>query len=47
MGLASDHPRVGSGIWLLGGGSHHSVLVEFNDHLTLIERRRTTSGHSP
>jgi glyoxylase-like metal-dependent hydrolase (beta-lactamase superfamily II) len=25
------------GIWLLGGGSHHSVLVEFNDHLTLIE----------
>ena len=25
------------GIWYLAGGSHHSVLVEFNDHLTLIE----------
>ena len=25
------------GIWLIGGGSHHSVLVEFSDHLTLIE----------
>ena len=25
------------GIWHLAGGSHHSVLVEFNDHLTLIE----------
>jgi glyoxylase-like metal-dependent hydrolase (beta-lactamase superfamily II) len=25
------------GVWLLGGGSHHSVLVEFTDHLTLIE----------
>lgn len=28
---------VGPGIWLLGGQSHHSVLVEFSDHLTLIE----------
>jgi glyoxylase-like metal-dependent hydrolase (beta-lactamase superfamily II) len=25
------------GIWWLAGGSHHSVLVEFSDHLTLIE----------
>ena len=25
------------GIWRLAGGSHHSVLVEFNDHLMLIE----------
>lgn len=25
------------GTWLLGGQSHHSVLVEFADHLTLIE----------
>lgn len=25
------------GIWRLAGGSHHSVLVEFTDHLTLIE----------
>lgn len=26
-----------SGIWYLAGGSHHSVLVEFADHLMLIE----------
>jgi len=25
------------GIWYLAGGSHHSVLVEFGDHMTLIE----------
>jgi glyoxylase-like metal-dependent hydrolase (beta-lactamase superfamily II) len=25
------------GIWLLAGGSHHGVLVEFADHLMLIE----------
>ena len=25
------------GIWHLAGGSHHSVLVEFTDHLMLIE----------
>jgi glyoxylase-like metal-dependent hydrolase (beta-lactamase superfamily II) len=25
------------GLWWLAGGSHHSVLVEFADHLTLIE----------
>jgi glyoxylase-like metal-dependent hydrolase (beta-lactamase superfamily II) len=29
--------QVAPGIWLLGGQSHHSVLVEFADHLTLIE----------
>ena len=25
------------GVWFLAGQSHHSVLVEFGDHLTLIE----------
>lgn len=25
------------GVWYLAGQSHHSVLVEFSDHLTLIE----------
>jgi glyoxylase-like metal-dependent hydrolase (beta-lactamase superfamily II) len=25
------------GVWLLGGQSHHSVLVEFGDHLVVIE----------
>jgi glyoxylase-like metal-dependent hydrolase (beta-lactamase superfamily II) len=28
---------VGKGVWLMGGQSHHSVLVEFSDHLMLIE----------
>ncbi|OFW02185.1 MAG: hypothetical protein A3I61_06810 [Acidobacteria bacterium RIFCSPLOWO2_02_FULL_68_18] len=29
--------EIARGIWYLAGGSHHSVLVEFGDHLTLIE----------
>jgi len=28
---------VGPGVWFLAGQSHHSVLVEFSDHLMLIE----------
>lgn len=28
---------LGKGVWLLAGGGHHSVLVEFADHLMLIE----------
>jgi hypothetical protein len=28
---------VGKGIWWLAGGSHHSVVFEFDDHLTLFE----------
>jgi glyoxylase-like metal-dependent hydrolase (beta-lactamase superfamily II) len=28
---------IAPGIWYLAGQSHHSVLVEFSDHLTLIE----------
>ena len=28
---------IGKGVWLLAGQSHHSVLVEFADHLMLIE----------
>jgi glyoxylase-like metal-dependent hydrolase (beta-lactamase superfamily II) len=28
---------VGKGVWLLGGGSHHTALVEFSDHLMLID----------
>jgi glyoxylase-like metal-dependent hydrolase (beta-lactamase superfamily II) len=28
---------VARGVWLLAGQSHHSVLVEFSDHLLLIE----------
>lgn len=29
--------QVGRGIWWLAGGTHHSVLFEFDDHLTLFE----------
>ena len=29
--------EVAKGVWWLTGQSHHSVLVEFGDHLTLIE----------
>jgi hypothetical protein len=29
--------QVGRGIWWLAGGSHHSVVFEFEDHLTLFE----------
>ena len=28
---------VGTGVWFLAGQSHHSVLVEFADHLVLID----------
>ena len=28
---------VGKGVWLMGGGSHHSALIEFGDHLMLID----------
>lgn len=29
--------KIADGVWFLGGGSHHSVLVEFNDHLAIVE----------
>jgi glyoxylase-like metal-dependent hydrolase (beta-lactamase superfamily II) len=32
-----DVQELGKGVWLLAGQSHHSVLVEFSDHLMLIE----------
>ena len=32
-----ESQRVGDGVWLIGGGSHHSVLVEFGDHVVVIE----------
>ena len=28
---------VAKGVWLLAGQSHHSALVEFSDHLMLID----------
>ena len=32
-----DTERLADGVWLLGGGSHHSVAVEFRDHVAVIE----------
>ena len=32
-----DVQKVADGVWFLAGGSHNSVLVEFADHLMLIE----------
>ncbi len=29
--------RVADGVWLIGGGSHNSVAVEFQDHMAVIE----------
>jgi glyoxylase-like metal-dependent hydrolase (beta-lactamase superfamily II) len=29
--------EVSRGVWLLSGGSHHSALVEFSDHLMLVD----------
>jgi glyoxylase-like metal-dependent hydrolase (beta-lactamase superfamily II) len=29
--------KLADGVWLLGGGTHNSVLVEFNDFLTVVE----------
>jgi glyoxylase-like metal-dependent hydrolase (beta-lactamase superfamily II) len=28
---------IGKGVWLLAGGSHHTALIEFSDHLMLID----------
>ena len=32
-----ESQRVGDGVWLIAGGSHHSVAVEFGDHVAVIE----------
>ena len=29
--------RLGDGLWLIGGGSHNSVAIEFGDHVAVIE----------
>jgi metallo-beta-lactamase superfamily protein len=29
--------KLADGVWLIAGGSHHSVAVEFNDHIAMIE----------
>src|SRR5258708_2059367 len=32
-----ESQKLADGVWLLGGGSHNSVLVEFNDFVAVIE----------
>ncbi|HVE49384.1 MAG TPA: MBL fold metallo-hydrolase [Casimicrobiaceae bacterium] len=29
--------KVADGVWMMGGGSHNSVLIEMKDHLVLVE----------
>ena len=29
--------KLGNGVWLVGGGTHHSIAVEFKDHAAVIE----------
>jgi glyoxylase-like metal-dependent hydrolase (beta-lactamase superfamily II) len=32
-----ESSKIGDGVWFLGGGSHHSVVVEFSNFITVIE----------
>jgi glyoxylase-like metal-dependent hydrolase (beta-lactamase superfamily II) len=32
-----ESQKLGDGLWLLGGGTHNSVLVEFKDFVTVVE----------
>jgi len=32
-----ESQRLDDGVWLIGGGSHHSVALEFVDHVVVIE----------
>ncbi len=32
-----ESTKIGDGIWFVGGGSHHSVVVAFNDYIAVIE----------
>ena len=36
-GVRVETEVLADGLWLIGGGSHHSVAVEFADHVTVIE----------
>ena len=32
-----ESQKIGDGVWWLGGGTHHSVVVEFKDYVTVVE----------
>lgn len=36
-----ESSKIADGIWFVGGGSHHSVVVEFNNFSTVIEAPQT------
>lgn len=35
--VRAEAQKMADGVWLIGGGSHHSVAVEFADHVAVIE----------
>ncbi|MGH9256435.1 MAG: MBL fold metallo-hydrolase [Vicinamibacterales bacterium] len=35
--VRAEAQKLSDGVWLIGGGSHHSVAVEFSDHIAMIE----------
>ncbi|MBI2187118.1 MAG: MBL fold metallo-hydrolase [Acidobacteria bacterium] len=35
--VRAEATKLADGVWLIAGGSHHSVAVEFNDHIAMIE----------
>lgn len=35
--VAVESVKLGDGAWWLGGGSHHSVVVEFKDYIVVVE----------
>jgi glyoxylase-like metal-dependent hydrolase (beta-lactamase superfamily II) len=36
-----ESQKIGDGLWYVTGGSHHSVVVEFKDHVAVIEGPQT------
>ena len=35
--VRAESQRLATGVWLIGGGSHHSVAVEFRDYVAVVE----------
>jgi hypothetical protein len=40
--------KLADGVWFLGGGTHHSMLVEFRDFVAVVEApvNETSSTHT-
>jgi len=34
-----ESQKLADGVWLLAGGTHHSMLVEFKDFVAVVEDR--------